>query len=335
MELDLPPYLQRANDDPPPPAPRGRERALRLALLCALPAVALFELGAGCWSRSRAPEPADYALLEPAMAELYKPGDLVVVAPRWAEPYARASVPDARVFTLETLGRSDAGTYARAIEISALGAHAPELSQFREVERRSVGPFELRVLENPAPEHVLFDFVENLEPRWASAFGTTGGPGGGGTRCTWSERARPAAGGLGGHPGFPARRFVCPEGFYLNVSATVIADEEFLPRRCIYAHPTEQGERVVRFDKVPLGDKIVGHAGLYWMIERAQLGAPIRLEVRVDGDVVGALIHTDGEGWRRFEFPLGGHAGAEASVEFAVSSTDYRDRHFCFQADTR
>jgi hypothetical protein len=34
--------------------------------------------------------------------------------------------------------------------------------------------------------------------------------------------------------------------------------------------------------------------------------------------------------------PLGAHAGAPAAeVEFAVTSPNYRDRHFCFEADTR
>jgi hypothetical protein len=47
-------------------------------------------------------------------------------------------------------------------------------------------------------------------------------------------------------------------------------------------------------------------------------------------------VHKDGDGWAPFEFDLGAHANAPAAeVEMAVSSRDYRDRHYCFEADTR
>ena len=95
-------------------------------------------------------------------------------------------------------------------------------------------------------------------------------------------------------------------------------------------------EIVTRFHEVPLGKVIRGHAGLYWIIEREKRGAPITLTIRVDGDTVGHTVHRDGDGWAGFELPLGAHAGAEkAEVEFAVASPNYRDRHFCFEADTR
>ena len=75
---------------------------------------------------------------------------------------------------------------------------------------------------------------------------------------------------------------------------------------------------------------------MYWVIERAKLGAPVDLEVRVDGDSLGTFTHSDGDGWKRFEMDLGSHANAqEASVEFVISTKDYEHRHFCFQADSR
>ncbi len=42
-------------------------------------------------------------------------------------------------------------------------------------------------------------------------------------------------------------------GPYFNVGATVIADEEFRPRRCLWSHPFARGEIVTRFHHVPLG----------------------------------------------------------------------------------
>jgi hypothetical protein len=305
-----------------------RLRAVWLYAL--LPTAAVVELAAGVRGRSVAPEGAAYDALVPVVSQLHREGDLVVVAPRWAEPHVRRALGD-DFFPLAAVARSDSARFSRAIEISVLGETAPDVAGFREVERREAGDIRVRVLENAASEPVVFDFVEHLGPRYASAFGTDPE-----VRCTWSEKARVASGGLGGTPTFPARRFVCQDDFYLNVSATIIADEKFLPRRCIYAHPTPKGARVVRFDKVPLGQRIVGHSGMYWMIERSKLGAPVDIEVRVDGEDLGTVTHTDGEGWKRFEIDLGSHANAqEASVEFAISTKDYEHRHFCFQADSR
>lgn len=299
-------------------------------LYALLPLAAVVELGAGLRGRHVAPDDAAYDALVPVVAQVFREGDLVVVAPRWAEPHVRRALGD-DVFPLAAVARSDSARFSRAIEISVLGEEAPDLAGFREVERRDAGDIRVRVLENAAAEPVIFDFVEHLEPRYASAFGTDPE-----VPCTWSDKARVASGGLGGTPTFPAKRFVCQDDFYLNVSATIIADENFLPRRCIYAHPTPSGARVVRFDKVPLGQRIVGHSGMYWMIERSKLGAPVDLEVKVDGDSVGTVTHVDGEGWKRFEIDLGAHASArEATVEFAISTGNYEHRHFCFQADSR
>jgi hypothetical protein len=217
---------------------------LRAAWLYALlPIAAVAELAAGVRGRSVAPDDAAYDALVPVVSQLHREGDLVVVAPRWAEPHVRRALGD-DFFPLAAVARSDSARFSRAIEISVLGENAPDVAGFREVERREAGDIRVRVLENTASEPVVFDFVENLGPRYASAFGTDPE-----VRCTWSEKARVASGGLGGTPTFPAKRFVCQDDFYLNVSATIIADEKFLPRRCIYAHPTPTGARVVRFDR--------------------------------------------------------------------------------------
>jgi hypothetical protein len=75
---------------------------------------------------------------------------------------------------------------------------------------------------------------------------------------------------------------------------------------------------------------------MYWVVERERAGAPVQIELRVDGERVGAATHRDGDGWAKFEIPLGGHAGKDAAeVEIAISSPDNRHRHFCFEADTR
>ena len=276
-----------------------------------------------------APREDEWPAVVPLAESVHRPGDLVVVSPRWAEPHARRVLGDA-FFPLDVVARSGPETFARAMEISIGGARSPELASFRETGRTRVGPFTVFELENPAHEPVVFDFVSELGPERAVI------PVEGGGACVWTERAKPKTGGLGGHPTFPRARFECPEGEFFLVGTTVIADEHFLPRRCIWAHPPASGKRIVRFEKVPLGDRVVGHLGMYWMIERERAGAPVSLSVRVDGEPVGGVTHEDGEGWERFELPLGGVAhAAEATVEFEIATSDYRHRHICFQADTR
>ncbi len=302
---------------------------LRLAWAL-LPLLGVVELGGQIWVEHRAPRMDEYGVLVEPVRASKRDGDLIVVSPRWAEPLVRRVLGDG-MMPMADIARSDVSRYARAIEISILGERSVELAGFSERESRDVGRFRIRVLENPKPERVVYDFVDHVRPPTVSVTGTEPPVG-----CNFSTRAEILAGGLGGHPTFPAERFLCPGGEFFNVGTTVIADEKFLPRRCIWSHPFEHGQIVTRFSDVPLGDQIVGHTGMYWIIERNLAGAPIELEVRVDGDVVGKVTHLDGDGWSRFELPLGAHAGAaSADVEFRVSSSNYVDRHFCFQADSR
>lgn len=298
-----------------------------VALAAALPVVAMFELVATFVVP--APEAAMYEPLESVVAPIYQPGDLVVMSPRWAEPNARAVLGD-HVMRLEDLARSDARRYPRAIEISLDGARSSELAAFHEKAAREVGPFTVRELENPSPERVLYDFLDHVDPEDLSVSGSEPSE-----RCRFTTHGEVLSGGLGGNPTFPRRRFQCSGGAFFGVGVTVIADEDFLPRRCIFAHPTEHGARVLRFEHVPLGERIVGHLGMYTIIERVR-GAPIELEVSVDGERLATIRHEDGEGWKRFDVPLGAHGGASsATVELGVRSPDYVDRHFCFEATVR
>lgn len=301
---------------------------LRWALV-AIPLVGIVEFGAQLWSTRRAPSFEAWAAIEAPVRALKQEGDLVVVAPDWADPLARRALGDA-LMPLRDVARPDETRYAHAVEVSILGERAPELGGWREESRREAGKFLIRRVENPAFQAVIYDFVDHAKPGEADVRGTDPP-----LTCTWNANAPIVAGGLGGHPTFPRERFECPGGVFFHVGVTVIADEEFRPRRCLWSHPFARGEIVTRFRDVPLGQVIRGHGGLYWVTERDRRGAPITLTVRVDGDAVGAFVHQDGEGWKGFEMPLGTHAGQRGEVELAVSSPNYKDRHFCFEANTR
>lgn len=295
-----------------------------------LPVAGLIELGAHLACARRAPGLDQWnAIVEP-VRQLRAPEDLVVVAPRWAEPLARQALGD-EVMPWVDQARSDLRRYRSAVEISILDQRSAELEGWRERQRRQLGPWLLRRLDNPSFVPLTVDFVERVNPEQLQAtIGPTSAP------CSYRTHAPVRAGGLGGHPTFPAERFICPGGSFFNVGVTVIADEDFRPRRCIWAHPPRQGALRLLFRDVPLGRVIAGHGGMYWIIERTRSGAPIELEVTVDGEPLGTVVHRDGDGWADFELPLGSHAGAaSADVEFAVRSAHHRHRHFCFEAYSR
>lgn len=239
--------------------------------------------------------------------------------------------------SLRDMSRADSSTYRRVIEVSSLGETRAEFRSWPIVERRKTGPFELLVRENPEPETVRFDFLEELNPRRAEAY--TFDPQLGRdqrTLCPFNYNSRQHSGSLGGPPTYPSARFQCPGGDGYFIGVTVIDSSlEYRPKRCIWANPTPTGPIGVTFREVPLGNKIRGFGQLPWLLERTYNGPPIVLTVRVAGQEIGRFEHRDGEGWRGFEFPLGALAGRTADVEFEVSSSLARERYFCFQADSR
>jgi hypothetical protein len=296
-----------------------------------VPVLGVIELGAHFVFARRAPNPAEWQAIRASVAELRRASELVVVAPAWADPLARQALGE-ELMPLRDVARPDETGYARAVEVSALGARAPELRRWRVVEERVSGDFQLRVLENPDYARVLLDFVDALSPERARVFERIGHEL---RECPWNPRAPTNTGGLPGPPAFPTRRFACAGGDPFFVGATAIDDPEYRPRRCIWAHPTPGGPLVVRFSQVLLGTRIRGHAGMPWLILRDVRGTPIELEVRVGGRSIGALVHREENGWQLFEFPTGAEAGRAADVEFEVRSASVRDRQFCFHADTR
>lgn len=300
----------------------SRRRAKRVLLALALPLLGLVELALHLGLRQRAPDPAAYASLASAVTSLRREGDALIVEPAWAEPLVHGAVPTpVRVAALPDLDGVE-----RAVEVSLFGDRSVRTESWSILESRRVGPFTLRLVANPDPRPSRFDFVDALSPGAVEVRFD-------GRSCPWTDDAPVVAGGLGGHPAFGPRRFSCGTAPWFNVGETVIADERFRPRRCLWAHPPSRGSLTIRYRGVELGDRLVGHGGMYWIIEREKKGAPVHLSVAVNGEPIGEHVHRDGDGWARFEIPLGRFAGRrDAEVTFAVRSDDYRDRHFCFEA---
>ena len=271
-----------------------------------------------------------WAALQPAVASRAAPGTLIVVSPEWAEPNARAALGDT-LMPLEHVARPDESGFERALEISILGQSAAALSGWGLESEEREGPFQLRRWTNPQVQPVLYDFLAHLEPPSADVRILRGGAS---EPCPYGP-AKVTNGDLGGHPTFPRRRFSCAGAEWSMVGLTVIEDQGYRPRRCIWAHPSSRGPLEVHFEAVPLGRLIRGYGGLPYLFEREWHGSPIELEVLVGGESIGTYRHEDGEGWKAFEFSTESSAGQTRSVDFRVRSRQVRDRQFCFQASVR
>ncbi len=295
-----------------------------------VPVFAVGELALHVAFSRRAPRVEEWRELSEPVRRLKRPSDLLVVAPEWAEPIARHAFGDG-VFPLEQIARADASSFARALEVSALGARAHETSAWRVVSEEKSGRFTLRVLENPAPVRAKYRFIEHVAtPSLTVSIVADDRE----TPCPFTDRAPVTAGGLHGHVTFPRERFRCPGGESSFVGVTVIDDQNYLPRRCIWAHPPGRGFLRLRFSGVPLGSKIRGWAGLSYFLFRDGLGEPVTLSFQADGRTLGEHQHRDEWGFRGFSFATAGSGDRTTDVDVIVRAEAAPDRDFCFVAET-
>jgi hypothetical protein len=301
-------------------------RGLRYAWF-AVPALGLVELCLHAWFAVRAPRIEEWRELASSVLAAKRAGEPVVVAPEWAEPLARTAFGD-RAFPLAELARADDASAPGFLEVSALGARYAPTRSFRVVSEERHGSFTLRRLQNPAPSRVSFRFVDHVNP---NELAVTLVRGGAEVACPFTEQARAMAGGLHGPVAAPSERFACPGPEPTFVAVTVIDDQSYAPRRCIWAAPPPGGVLRLSFDAVPLGSALRGFGGLSYFLFRDSDAPPVTLAVESLGVHVGSYTHQDAWGWHGFTLPTPSLAGRSARVELSVSAPDdASDRHFCF-----
>ena len=290
-----------------------------------LPGLGVAELAAHVWFAGRAPREREWRELARDVLAEKRAGEPLVVAPAWAEPFAREAFGD-RAFPVDELARSDDATYARLLEVSALGARYEPARRWRVVSETQHGRFTLRVLENPAPLRVRYRFGEHVNPRDLSVelvAGTQALP------CEYSDHAPVAAGGLHGEVAFPKERFSCGSGASF-VGVTIIDDQNYEPRRCIWAAPPPGWTLRLVFSGVPLGSALRGFGGLSYFLFRDSDARPVTLDVASNGVRLGGYAHEDAWGWHPFRIETRSNAGRTGSVELAVHAGDAPQRDFCF-----
>jgi hypothetical protein len=305
-------------------------RLAKYAVL-AIPVIGLAELVAHFYFSHRAPTKAEWDEVRPLVASWYQPGEVVVVAPEWAEPMARWSFGDSLMPTRD-VARPDATGYQRALEVAAMGSHSKELDGWKVVRETKRGRFALRELSNPSAPVVTYDFLDHVDPESADVRIVQGNNQ---TPCPFTTTATVESPGLGGPSTYPASRFACPgQPTYVFIGLTIIEDDRFRPRRCIWSHPPPAGaEMVVRFKDVPLGNEIRGHTGMRMVVVREGVSR-VMFDVIVGGQSIGRAVHENEGYWKPFQFPLGASAGKRADVEFRVTAAQ-SGSPVCFEADSR
>ena len=252
------------------------------------------------------------------------PHDRVVAAPAWIDPIVRQHLGD--LLSLRAVAPPDDAGFERVWEVSIRGAStrddAPALDE-------RFGDVRVRMWLLDAPR-VVYDFVEHVEEAEVELATNTGA-----RSCPWVE-AKPGRGGLETGPMRPSARFQCDRRRpWLYVGATVLADLELQPRRCIWQHPA--GEQPLRaiFSDVPVGDALVVHGGIDYQVARERQYAPVTLRVWIDDTLAGELVHRDGDGWSELRIDTTGRADETATIRFETTTPKPTARLFCYSASTQ
>jgi hypothetical protein len=295
----------------------------------AIPAAGLLELGAHVVQTHSVTPSADWQAARAYVASQIKPEDLLAFAPGWVDPVGREEFGP-ELATLEREARGDDRRFPRAFEVSIRGAHLPELGDWRPDGTQRFGRVTVTLLENPAPAPVLDDLVSRVDPQHMRVSRIEGGRE---ADCPFG-RTSPASGGLGSGPAMLADRYSCPGGS--GVSASVVADLDYVPHRCIYV-PAVGGNASIRlyFPAVAFGHSLRGHHALYVEAERNRRGAPVTITFTAGDSVLGTVKHDDGDGWKQFEFDTSALAGQRADLIADIASPGGDRRLYCFEASTQ
>jgi hypothetical protein len=300
------------------------KRVLTIAPWVLLLGFAVLEVTAHAVTRRGVAPRQDWRAAARFVRAQWRPRDLVVAAPTWADPVLREVLGDR--IDLAMAGRSDDARYERLWAVSIRGARPREAGTTAPtLTKRLGGVTVMRFALGPSP--VRYDFVEHLREAAVALVwrGKT-------IVCGRQHHPEPGGGGLGFGVLPPPERFGCGLRSTTWVAPVVLEDLDLTARHCIYTPPAGPGPLRVTFRDVPLGERIVFYGGLYYEHERMREGGPVLARVLVNGRELGNMTHRDGDGWKRLALPTHGGRG-DVTVE--VSAQKARQRSFCWTASVR
>jgi hypothetical protein len=291
----------------PPSRPTTRAG---LAALAAVSLLALVETASAIIAPYRAPSDGDWRAAASEIRAGFRPGDLIVAAPAWADSILRVHLGD--LIPVEVAGRLDDERFARVWEVSQRGAHAPAAAGGAVAEERRFGALTVRRVER-RPAVVSYDFVAN----WADARVSRHGANGAAVEC-------PRDG----------DRLQCPDIAY-NYLRRQIVEVDTRLRLALLAQPVPQATVVVEYPAVRLGRSLVVATGLSNVWMRKAADGTVDLRVVIDGLTGGTFTTANDDGWVVHHIDTTARAGQVAAVRFEITSPAPYARHFALAAEAR
>lgn len=293
-------------EEPRPSLPGAR---LAVAAAVGLALLALVETALALITPLRVPITTDWQAVASEVRAAFRPGDLIVASPPWADPVMRMHLGD--LLPIPAAARMDDARFGRVWEVSQQGAHALEAEGRQVAFERRLGALTLRRVERRAAE-VTFDFLE----RWQEAYVTR-----------WDPALR-----LSSPCPWQADRFACPISGNSVQRALVEVDNRI--RRAILAPPVTSAIISVEFPSVTLGRELVVAAGLNDTWARKSPGS-VYFEIWIASQPVASAIVDNRSGWRPLRVDTSARDGQMAPVRFQISSPLPVLRHLAFAAEAR
>lgn len=301
-------------------------------LWLAIPVFGLAELGASVYFSRRFPELDEWRALQAEVRALKQAKDLVVTAPEWAEPLARNAFGDS-LMPIADVARPDESSYPRAIEVSALGEVNPLIASWPVIAEQRLGKFRLRTRTNPGFKPARFVLTDHAEPPDLSA--SERSESGETTPCRYGMRPPSSASGLLARPASPRQRFSCGPAEADYVGTTIIDDQHYRARRCLWANPAAGGLLTLNFANVPIYDQLYGYIGFPYFRFRDHGWPPVTVSFAIDGIPLGTHTHLPESGWQPFQLATVQFRGSSHELRMEIRAADSRELELCFYAATR
>jgi hypothetical protein len=242
----------------------------------------------------RAPGDADWRAAAIDVRRAFRPGDLIVSAPAWADPVMRLHLGD--LLSLDQVGRLDAARFERIWEISQRGASAPEVAGAALGTHVRHGPLTVRLWQRQAaPVH------HDFRARWRDARVTTVSAAGTRDDCQ-----------------LLADRHQCPDGGHHFVGPGLLEVEATM-RSALSVQTVPGTTLVLEYAGVPPAAELAVGAGVHhpWWLDSPAGTASLR--VLVNGSERGRIDAGPRTGWQVVRLQGWGAQEPPAVVRFEIT----------------
>lgn len=281
-----------------------------LLLAAAVPCIAIIVSALHISFPASVPREEDWKRAAGALRREFKPGDAVMVLPKWSEaglPHFRG-LPLVQAHALAHL--TFAQRFKRLWAVVTFSADTGGLEKkFKRLKTIPAKRVELRLYQMPSQHRALFSLLEHL----AGAEVALNFP----NRSLKCQRR-----GLRHQCGAHSWRYIGPNNLMIGGHN----------RRCIWAHPTTNARLMVTHPRVPLGNTLLIHTGIN--DEAVQPGhGPVHMKVRIAGRELGTYTTPNQRGLRTFRINTKAWQGRKVAVTFEITTPHDGRRHYCFNAE--